>query len=65
MASERERIEQAIIEIIDAPDHYCIARSEGQACCIDPRPTADPGFSYGGEAIAAGLIDRILEVTRG
>ncbi len=64
-AEAKAAVEAAIIEVIDLDDHYCIAVSEGQACCIDPRLPGNDGDGYGGEAIRAGLLDRILDICGG
>ena len=59
----RTEFERIICEVIDRKDHWCIAYSEVQPCCIDPRYVGTDG--YGGEAIAAGLLDLLVDAARG
>ena len=71
METMRVVIERAILSVIarnDDKDHNCMARSEGDICCCDPRPTQAyiPGSGPVGEpkpglAVQEGLIDAIAE----
>jgi len=58
MSNLKARIEALIIAELDRSDHWCIAYSEVQRCCIDPRLPKEG--DYGGEAIKHGLLDAIV-----